>query len=238
MAPASRLDSVVNYASRVAAPLAPGETISAIGAGFGSDAQLLLDGVPLSLLASTSTNLVAAMPSNSRTSGGFALQVSSGGSISNTVFVPAAPASPGIFSVDGSGYGQGYILNSDGTLNSPTNPAAPGSVITIFATGEGPFTLDHGYGVTALQPAVFIDGFYADGVAAYVLPVPSLLGNVYQISVFVPDPAKFADRNPNLKDFKMPPKVGVKLIFGQVDPSNPDNSTVISQGGIVLNVKQ
>jgi len=34
---------------------------------------------------------------------------------------------------------------------------------------------------------------------------------VYQISVFVPHPADFAQFNPNLKDFKMPPQVAVIL---------------------------
>ena len=40
-APAVRLDSVQNYASHLAAPLAPGEPVIALGAGFGSGAQLV-----------------------------------------------------------------------------------------------------------------------------------------------------------------------------------------------------
>jgi len=36
-----------------------------------------------------------------------------------------------------SGNGQGAILNQDNTVNGPGNPAATGSVIQIFATGEG-----------------------------------------------------------------------------------------------------
>ncbi|HEY3835820.1 MAG TPA: SBBP repeat-containing protein [Bryobacteraceae bacterium] len=41
---------------------------------------------------------------------------------------PALPPSQG--SVDGN------IRNSDGTLNGPTNPAAPGSMVTLFGTGS------------------------------------------------------------------------------------------------------
>ena len=33
-----------------------------------------------------------------------------------------------------------YILNNDGTLNWPSNPAATGSAITIFAAGAGQYT--------------------------------------------------------------------------------------------------
>jgi uncharacterized protein (TIGR03437 family) len=237
-APALRLDSVVNFASRMAGALAPGEAIAAVGAGFSSDAQVLIDGSQLPVISGTATSLVAAIPDNAKTSGAFQVQVSVGGALSNTVLVPAAPSSPGIYSVDGSGYGQGYILNSDGTLNSPSNPAAPNSAITILATGAGAFNLAGPYAVTALMPAVFIDGFYADGIAAIVGPVTGLPGNVFQLGVYVPEPSLYASYNPNLTNFAMPPQVPVKLVFGPVNSLNPDNSTFISQPGLVLNVKQ
>lgn len=237
-APAVRLDSVVNAASRLAAPLAPGETIEAIGSGFGPDAQLLADGSPLALLSQSSTSLVAAMPDTAKTSGAFALQVSTGGTVSNTVLMPAAPASPGLFSADGSGYGQGYILNADGTPNSPLNPAAAGSAITLFVTGAGQYATSGGYAVTDLFPYVFVDVFFANGIAATIGPVQGLPGKVYQLGVYVPDPATLVAYNPNLKNFKMPPQVAVKLVFGTVNPSNPDNSAIISQPGLVLCIKQ
>jgi uncharacterized protein (TIGR03437 family) len=237
-APQVKLDAVVNFASRLAGAIAPGETIAAIGSGFGADAQLLLDGAPLLTVSATASSVVAVMPDNAKTSGAFQIQVSTGGALSNTVLVPSAPVAPGLYSVDGSGYGQGYILNSDGTPNSPTNPAAPGSAITIFATGVGQLSFVGPYAVTALPPNVFIDGFYADGIAAVAGPVAGLPGNVYQLSIYVPDPATRAASNPNLKDFKMPPQVGVQLIFSPLNPFNPGNSNFISQGGLVLNVKQ
>ena len=157
--------------------------------------------------------------------------------LSNPVYVPAAEASPGIYSVDGNGFGQGYILNSDGTQNSPDNPAAPGSAITIFVAGQGPFSLDHGYAVTALAPSVYVEGFYCNGIAAVSGPVDGLPGNVYKLSVYVPDPAALVKNNPDLATFKFPPQVGVKLVMGPVSPQNPDSSPLVSQGGIVLNLK-
>jgi hypothetical protein len=58
------------------------------------------------------------------------------------------------------------------------NPAATGSAITMYAVGEGPFTLSNGYVVTTETPAVFIDGFYCNGIAAIAAPVNGLPGNV------------------------------------------------------------
>jgi uncharacterized protein (TIGR03437 family) len=236
-APAVRLDTVVNGASRLGGAIAPGEAIAAVGSGFGADAKLLLDGVALPTVSVTANNLVAVVPDNAKTSGAYQVQVSSGGTLSNLELVPATAAAPGIFSVDGSGYGQGYILNSDGTLNSPTNPAAAGTAITIFATGVGKTSFVGPYAVPDLPPAVFVDGFYASGIAAVAGPVSGLPGDVYQLSVFVPDPSTAANFNPNLLNFKFPPQVGVKLIFGAINSLNPDNSDIISQGGLVLNVK-
>ena len=235
-APAVRLDSVVHFASRLAGPIAPGEPILAFGSGFENDAQLVIDGVPLTSTTSAA-GVEAVIPDNAKTSGAYAVQVSSRGNLSNPVYLPAAPASPGIYSADSTGYGQGYILNSDGTLNSPANPASPGSPITIFASGVGSFTLNDGFAVTAQPPAVFIDAFYAYGIVAEEGPVDGFPGNVYRIKVFVPNPATLASPNPNLVDFRFPPQVGVKLVIGAVNKFNPDNSAMISEGGPLLNVR-
>jgi uncharacterized protein (TIGR03118 family) len=52
--------------------------------------------------------------------------------------VPVALSAPGIFTSNFSGSGQAVALNADGTVNTANNAAAAGSVITLFATGEGP----------------------------------------------------------------------------------------------------
>jgi hypothetical protein len=79
------------------------------------------------------------------------------------------------------------------------------------------------------QPvAVFVDGFYASGIAAVIKQVSSLPGDVFEIGVYVPDPAKLASQNPNLVDFKMPPEVPVAMFVGPAK----------SQPGIALWVKQ
>jgi uncharacterized protein (TIGR03437 family) len=236
-APAVRLDGVQNYASHIAEPLAPGEPIMALGAGFGNGAQVVVDGSPLDTVSATATFIVAVLPDNAIASGVHTLQISNNGTLSNSVYAPAAPASPAIYSVDGSGMGQGYILNSDGTLNSPSNPAATGSAITIFATGAGQYTLSDGYAVTAQTPAVFIDGIYCNGIAATIGPVDGLPGNVYQLSVLVPDLATLVKNNPDLKNFKFPPQSPIRLVMGPSNSLNFANSQMVSQNGIFINIK-
>ena len=51
--------------------------------------------------------------------------------------IAVAPSSPGIFSADGSGSGQGLIFNEDGAINSAGNPASMGTMIVLYATGAG-----------------------------------------------------------------------------------------------------
>jgi hypothetical protein len=45
--------------------------------------------------------------------------------------------------------------------------------------------------VTGYPVNVTIGGFYANGVAAVMGPVPGFPGSVYQITVYVPNPAGF-----------------------------------------------
>jgi len=223
-----RIDAVANAGSLLPVALSPGETLAVRGQGFGADAALLLDGIAMPLLSRSATTLTVVAPTDLATSGAAAVQVTSGGNSSNSVLVPLAQSAPGLFSSSGSGIGQGYILNADGTLNSPGNPAQEGGAITIFATGVGPVSLTDGFAVLSSTPNVFIDGFYADGIAAVYGPVTGLPGNVYQISVYIPRPSDYANVNPNLKGFVMPPQVAVTLQVSGAD----------SQPGLALSVGQ
>jgi uncharacterized protein (TIGR03437 family) len=125
------------------------------------------------------------------------------------------------------GTGEGLIFNSDGTLNSPNNPAATGSAIAILVNGVGPTTTENGYAVTSLPVAVFLDGFYANGIDATVQAMPGMPGLVYKISVYVPTPAEIQAANPDLKNFTFPPQIPVTFFVGGAS----------SQGGILLSVK-
>jgi len=65
------------------------------------------------------------------------MQVEYLGMLSDPVTVPVAAAVPGLFTKDFSGTGQGAIVNQEGSLNSAANPAARGSIVSLYATGEG-----------------------------------------------------------------------------------------------------
>jgi uncharacterized protein (TIGR03437 family) len=65
------------------------------------------------------------------------VQVSIEGALSNILNVPVAPTALGLLAADGSGSGLANAQNSDGTRNSESNPAARGSMVTIFLTGAG-----------------------------------------------------------------------------------------------------
>ena len=225
-APAVRLDSIVNYASRLGVPLSPGEAIQANGSGFSPDAKLLLDGNPIPLVFANSDLIVAVLPNDLQTSGSVRVTVSNGGASSNPMIMPTAAASPGIYSADNSGFGQGYILNADGTRNSQSNRATEGKPITIFATGVGAVSNSGPYVVTDQTVAVFIDGFYVSGIAAVMKPVAGLPGQVYEISVYTPNlPQLFSqDGSPGQN---IPTEVPVTLYIG----------AAVSQQGIEIWLK-
>jgi hypothetical protein len=65
------------------------------------------------------------------------MQVSYGGTLSEAVRVAVNPFKPVAFTVDQSGSGSAAVLNTDGTVNAPNNPAQPGSYISIYGTGGG-----------------------------------------------------------------------------------------------------
>jgi uncharacterized protein (TIGR03437 family) len=44
---------------------------------------------------------------------------------------------PGIFTANAQGTGQAAVLNQDFTINSTSNPAPAGSIVSIYATGQG-----------------------------------------------------------------------------------------------------
>jgi len=65
------------------------------------------------------------------------VQVKNQRGLSNTQTVAMADAAPTIFSLGSDGAGQGFALDSIGTLNSIYHPVSRGAVISIWGTGGG-----------------------------------------------------------------------------------------------------
>lgn len=114
------------------------------------------------------------------------------GGSSGALGVQVMPAIPGIFTLDGSGEGQAAALNEDGSINSAANPAAGGSVLAFWATGQGVTSPALADGQAApdsplsqptLPVAVTIAGQPAQVVAAALAPA---YAGAMQVNVVVP----------------------------------------------------
>jgi uncharacterized protein (TIGR03437 family) len=101
-------------------------------------------------------------------------------------------SAPGIFTFNSSGVGPAVIANQDGTINSPDHPAPKGSVIVLYATGEGqisPGGVDGALTGTPLpsltQPASLRIGG-KPAVLQYAGEAPGEVSGVMQINAVVP----------------------------------------------------
>jgi len=147
--------AVVNAASLLPGPVAPGQIVSILGAGIGPESALgprlsaegrletrlggvevLWDGRPGPLLYASRDQINAQVPYGAAAVKEIQLEVRREGALRALVTLPVAEAAPALFTQEG-GAGQLAALNEDGSLNSPENPAVRGSVVTLFATGEG-----------------------------------------------------------------------------------------------------
>jgi uncharacterized protein (TIGR03437 family) len=93
--------------------------------------------------------------------------------------------------VDSTGTGQAAVVNQDGTVNSAANPAARGSVISIYATGEGQTSPASVTGSVTKAPNATLANvsFNIGGVGAvvqYAGSAPGDVAGVSQVNAVVP----------------------------------------------------
>lgn len=124
---------------------------------------------------------------------GASIAVVSGGVRGPAIQIKTASETPGIFSTQTGALAQGAVLNQDFSANSVDNPAAPGSVIQVFATGLGattpPLTTGQAgatappFNTTVLTPTALING--ATAPVHFSAVAPGFIG-LYQVNVQVP----------------------------------------------------
>jgi len=140
-APAERLtaEGVLNSASLQAGPVAPGELVTLLGAGIGEggSVNVLFDGQPAPVLFAASSQINALAPASLAVGATTRLEVRLGDAPQAGLSVPVAAAAPGLFTQNASGAGPALILHEDATLNTPANPAAKGTVVSLYSTGLG-----------------------------------------------------------------------------------------------------
>lgn len=158
--------------------------------------QVFVNGIACALTYVSATQINAIAPYElANQVGQFArIQVFYDGVPGSVLRTTIAATAPGILSLD-DGSGQGVIVNQDSSLNGPNNPAAVGTIITIYATGEGqtnPPGIDGGiandfnhlpHPVGAV--AVSIGTVNAPNIA-YAGTAPAEIYGLFQINVTIP----------------------------------------------------
>ena len=201
---------VLNGASLLPGPVAPGEIVTLLGAGIGppspqlpngsptspvlNGTSVLFDGTPAPLLYAAPNQVNAITPYGIHNKASALVEVTQRGQPVAAVLVSVVDTSPAVFTMDGSGVGPGAVLNQDYTVNSPSAPAEKGSVIMFFATGAGqtdPPGADGqitGDTLPLPQPllpvTVQIGGL--DAKVLYAGAAPGLVAGVLQVNCIVP----------------------------------------------------
>jgi uncharacterized protein (TIGR03118 family) len=156
LATPAAITSVENGASNLTGSVAPGEIVTLLGGTLGPSplvaGKFPATGTLGTSLAGTSVTFNGtAAPIIYASSGQTAVLVPyavAGSQTADVVVkfqnqttasfqVQVAATSPGIFTLNTSGSGEAVSFNEDGTLNSATHPAAAGSVVIFYGTGEG-----------------------------------------------------------------------------------------------------
>jgi uncharacterized protein (TIGR03437 family) len=155
---APAVSAVVNAASFAPGAIAPGEILTIFGSGFNADAKVKFDATSAPVLFSSGGQINMVAP----------YEIDGKASTSMTVLIDGTTTAPQTLAVAAAAPGIFVVLNQDYSANSSARPAAAGSVLVLYATGEG-----------QTKPAG-VDGKVASGAAANLpkplLPVSATVG--------------------------------------------------------------
>jgi uncharacterized protein (TIGR03437 family) len=213
--PAALFGCPANLASGViGAGLAPGEVFLISGSGLGpaqgitaapdaagfyptslGGVQVLVDSKPVPLLYVQAAEIHAVAPFTLPVTSEFQVQYG-GQPVGPSENLPpldvgSTDYNPAIFAING----QGAIVNQDGTVNTPANPAPLGSIVSIYCTGTGYLEtppadgqvtpIPPPYNVTE-PPAPVVTFAGIAGVTLWSGAAPGIIAGVTQINVQLP----------------------------------------------------
>jgi uncharacterized protein (TIGR03437 family) len=206
-APVLSTGAITNAASFATGPLSPGEIVTLFGSGMGpstivtatinalglidntlAGTRVLFDGIPSPLIYTRADTVSAVVPYATAGKSSTIVQVEYLGQASPAASFAIAATTPGVFQL---GSNQ-WAVNQDGTINSPANPAAAGSVVVIYATGGGqtnPAGVDGSLAAVPLPSPVAKVSVTIGGQNATILyagAAPGLVAGLLQINVQVP----------------------------------------------------
>jgi uncharacterized protein (TIGR03437 family) len=182
--------SVLNGASLLSGSAAPGEIITLLGS-FPLSPAVLFNGIPAPVIYAGSGQVNAIVPFGMNLGSPVDIQVLGQNQVVGNGSLPVAAVAPAIFTQSGTGAGPGAALNQDFSLNTPSNPAAPNSILMVYGTGFGLLqsTVSDGQIVTAPVPLVLPVSATIGGMPAAVLyagAAPALIAGLTQINIQVP----------------------------------------------------
>ncbi len=216
VAPAAvTLAMAMNAASYASGPVSPGEIVTLNGTNLGPAKALglqltpdgrsltttlggttvLFDGAPVPLTYASSAYVNAVVPYGVAGKTTTQVQVQYQGATSNTLTLGVQDATPGIYTLDGSGAGAGAILNQDYSVNGAMSRAARLSWVMIYCTGGGvtaPASVDGALTTSDINmlPRLTQDvSVTIGGIPAplwYAGGAPELVAGVVQINAQVP----------------------------------------------------
>jgi uncharacterized protein (TIGR03437 family) len=205
------ISSIVSAASFASAGFSPGDIVTIFGSKMGPQTgaafslssqgtvadtlggvSVTVGGLPAIPLYAQDGQVNVILPFNLPTTGQANVQVGYNSQTSTQFNITLVPADVQIFTADASGKGPGSILNQDYSVNSASNGAAPGSVVSVYGTGGGvlipPVIAGDVAGDTlawiALQYSATVNG--ENATVVYAGSAPSLLYGVYQFNVQLP----------------------------------------------------
>lgn len=183
---------IFNAASMLPGPVSPGEIVTILG---GPDltwtSSVFFNDLPAPILYTGAGQANVAVPMGLEPGRTVAVRITTSLPL-DEIPVAAAPAAPAIFTQGSTGFGPGAILNEDYTLNSVSNAAAVGSVISLYGTGFGLLSSSTADGrvVTGPIPTALPVSATIGGVRAEVLyagAAPGLIAGAVQINVRIPE---------------------------------------------------
>ncbi len=192
------------------APLAPGQIVSLFGSNLARERSganqiplprtlagvtAKMAGADIPLYYSDTGQLNAQVPFELPPGGTFPLVVTLAGAASPPELVTLTNAQPGIFTVNSSGSGAGVVTHAAGALIDSSNPARPGEVVIVYATGLGatnpPVKTGEASPSDPAARAIEAVTVYIGGVAVsadFAGLTPGFVG-LYQVNVRIPDNA-------------------------------------------------
>jgi uncharacterized protein (TIGR03437 family) len=163
-----------------------------------------IGGLPAPILYADAGQINLVAPFAIPTSGKVPVEIRRNGSLIAAFNETVTEKHAALFTNDGSGSGPLAALNQDSSVNSASNPASPGSVISVFGTGFGAMAPEALDGATPCKPvsnpvAAFSISMYgesggplfsAPAEIEYIGNAPCLVQGAVQINLRIPNTIK------------------------------------------------